>query len=108
VAVYAQGTILLGRSGPIEAGEEVPASFLNDPGEEEDTDFARLEELGLVGDKPPAEGEASDIEIDESANLEELTVAQLTALAAEREVDVEGTGSGGRVLKADLVTALSD
>lgn len=38
----------LGRNGVIEAGDEIPESYLGPDGEQHDTDFARLEELGYV------------------------------------------------------------
>src|SRR5690349_12980401 len=38
--------------------------------------------------------------------LEDQSKADLEKLADKKDVDVDGTGSGGRVLKADLVDAL--
>jgi hypothetical protein len=66
----AQGTICLGINGEVQAGEEVPETFINSLGKEEDTDFDRLEDLGLIGDEAPELPE-SDVE-DE---LEEVTEA---------------------------------
>lgn len=45
---------------------------------------------------------------DPTAELDAMSVAQLTALAAEKGVTVptEGTGANGRVLKADIIAAI--
>jgi pyruvate/2-oxoglutarate dehydrogenase complex dihydrolipoamide acyltransferase (E2) component len=48
---------------------------------------------------PPAE--------DKTQDLSALTVAELGDLAAERGVEVEGTGKDGNVLKADYLKALA-
>jgi hypothetical protein len=50
---YALDTILSGRAGEIHRGEEVPATFVDMNDDEHPTDFARLEDLGLVSDKKP-------------------------------------------------------
>jgi hypothetical protein len=55
MARRALGTILLGRSAPVEAGQEIPATFIDDLGAELPVDFDRLEALGLVADEAPAE-----------------------------------------------------
>ncbi len=41
------------------------------------------------------------------AGLKTATVQQLRDLADEHELEVEGTGSGGRLTKKDLITVLS-
>jgi hypothetical protein len=41
-----------------------------------------------------------------AGDLEEKTVAELSALAEKQGVEVKGTGKGGNVLKADLIKAL--
>lgn len=43
--------INFGRHGEIQAGEEIPATFIDSRGVERDTDFASLAARGLV--KPP-------------------------------------------------------
>lgn len=53
------------------------------------------------GDVPPAD-EPAETPVDISA----LKVDELKDLAAERGLEVEGTGPGGRVTKSDLVAAL--
>ena len=40
--------LLLGNHGEIQPGQEIPATFNVGGGPEQDTDFARLEDLGLV------------------------------------------------------------
>jgi pyruvate/2-oxoglutarate dehydrogenase complex dihydrolipoamide acyltransferase (E2) component len=49
---------------------------------------------------PPPENKAAQ-------DLSALTVAELGDLAAERGVEVEGTGKDGNVLKADYLKALA-
>jgi hypothetical protein len=49
---------------------------------------------------PPPENKAAQ-------DLSALTVAELEAEAARRGVEVEGTGAGGNVLKADYLKALA-
>jgi hypothetical protein len=56
-------TFLLGGHGELHAGDEVPESWNVGGGEEFPTDFARLEELGLV---KPVKGKAKASEPDES------------------------------------------
>ncbi len=41
------------------------------------------------------------------AGLKTATVQQLRDLAEEHELEVEGTGSGGRLTKKDLITVLA-
>jgi hypothetical protein len=51
MARVALDTFLLGGHGELHAGDEVPESWNVGGGEEFPTDFARLEELGLVEPK---------------------------------------------------------
>lgn len=106
---YATDTILLGVTGQVNRGEKVPETYITFDGTTEDTDFARLEELGLVSDKPVKDEVAADPDAPaEAPNLSELKVPQLKALASERGVEVKGSGKRGAVIKLDLVNALSD
>jgi hypothetical protein len=52
VTRVAKDTLILGRLGEIHAGQEIPAKYTDPEGNEQPTDFARLEELGLVEKKP--------------------------------------------------------
>lgn len=62
---------------------------------------------------PPTPVEETDTEtpvtppVDEiQGSYDEMTLAALVALADVRGIVVEGTGQGGRVLKADVIAAL--
>lgn len=44
----------------------------------------------------------------EGTDYNSMSTEELKALADERNLDVEGTGSGGNVLKADLLQALKE
>lgn len=56
-----------------------------------------------IGARLVAGGKAVPVALDFDA----MTVEQLQAAVEERGLTVEGTGQGGRALKADLVTALT-
>lgn len=43
----------------------------------------------------------------EETGISQLTVEELQALADERGLEIEGTGAAGKVVKADLVKALT-
>jgi hypothetical protein len=64
MARVALDTFLLGGHGELHAGDEVPESWNVGGGEEFPTDFARLEELGLV--KAVKSAKAKTSEPDES------------------------------------------
>ncbi len=98
---YAHETIHLGADGIVRPGELVPEQFTNSLGEEEATDFDRLEELGVVGSRPPAQPEPEPG--DEAVGLEALTLRELRARAAERGVDVPA-----KARKAELLELLAD
>lgn len=53
--------------------------------------------LEAIGEKPA----------DEQADYQAMTVEDLEKLAADRELDIEGSGKDGNVLKADLINALT-
>ena len=55
-----------------------------------------------TGDTTTTTADAADT----SPDYESMTVEDLQALVDDRELEVTGTGSGGNVIKADLVTAL--
>ncbi|MDP2712308.1 MAG: hypothetical protein Q8O56_13910 [Solirubrobacteraceae bacterium] len=44
---------------------------------------------------------------DLTTDYDDMTVEELAALAADRDLDIQGTGAGGKVLKKDLVDALT-
>lgn len=67
-----------------------------------------------IGERLLAQGWANPVDEDAEPTPEridpsydDMTVEQLQALADERALEVEGTGTDGRVLKADLVAALT-
>lgn len=55
----------------------------------------------VADDAQPVEHERVD------PSYDDMTVDELQALADERGVTVEGTGKEGRVVKADLISALT-
>ena len=83
-----------------------------EPGETRSLDLPEAEILDLadhfaIADYTPAEGSNRDPD-DPTAELDAMTIPQLKALAADRGVQLPetGTGDGGRVLEADIVSAL--
>jgi hypothetical protein len=63
--------------------------------------------LEAKGGRGPKENKSATPQTEsKTSDLSDLTVAELAALAAEREVEVTGTGKDGNVLKADYVKAL--
>lgn len=66
-----------------------------------------MRELGLVGDPERDLAPESDLVSSTSAgSYDDQTVEELQAEADRRGLTVEGTGTGGNVLKSDLVAAL--
>lgn len=67
-----------------------------------------------IADRLILDGRAIPVEVPETPGEEavpafdDLTVEKLQALADERGLTVEGTGQGGKVIKADLVNALTE
>lgn len=52
-------------------------------------------------------GETPDPTVEAVVDFDALTVEQLQAIADERGLEVKGTGSGDKVVKGDLVAALT-
>lgn len=75
-------------------------------------EFAEAKKVKILEDKPAvdARGEALDAkhpaDLRPSSRYGGMKPEELTELAAERGLTVEGTGRDGNVLKADLVAAL--
>lgn len=122
-AVYATDTILLGLHGEIKRGQEVPETYTNSVGGEDDTDFDRLEELGLISTDKPEDAPEPDADEEvhvesnsddtdpedapEPVNYSKLNHDQLEAEAKQRGLDVQRTdGSDGAIRNADYVAAL--
>jgi hypothetical protein len=102
----ARDSILLGRHGEIPAGDEIPETFVNSAGETEDTDFERLEQLGLIADEPDANDEPEPEPEPEADPYDGLLKADLEQLVDERGLEVTGTGADGAVKVDDLLAAL--
>jgi hypothetical protein len=101
----ARDSILLGRHGEIPAGDEIPETFVNSAGETEDTDFERLEQLGLIANDEP-EPEPEPEREPEADPYDGLLKADLEQLVDERDLEVTGTGADGAVKVDDLLAAL--
>jgi len=92
--VGADGRLYVGVGAPLPTLEETPAP--EPPPEEPPPESPPTE-------PPPAEAFTPMYTQEE---LDALTKTDLEVIAAERGTPVTGTGSGGSVLKSDLVTAI--
>ncbi len=95
---------------------EAPATAMvdDDEGEDEDEDpepEAEAEEEEAEDEPEASDSSEADDAVDAaleavSGEWDALLISQLTDLADAYDLSVEGTGSGGNVLKADLVRAV--
>lgn len=73
----------------------------------ESIDAGEQEDIWNVIDIPePSETPVVALAPAAPADYEDMDVRELMTLATQRGLDVEGSGAGGNVLKADLVSAL--
>lgn len=91
---------------------EVPVYRVADFGQVIDLTEAQVRALAdkgpLLNPANPSEGRGPAVKpADEAKSYSEMTVPELEDLATERDLTVTGSGADGRVLKDDLVNALS-
>ncbi len=86
------------KKNPMDEAAQPGGVFMGTDGELHDAHGNKLSASGKSAGKSAGKSDE---------DLESMTVAELQDEADGRGVEVEGTGSGGRVTKADLVAALS-
>ncbi len=94
------------KKNPMDQASQPGGVFMGTDGELHDAHGNKIgKSAGKSGEKSAGKSAGKSDASDE--DVEGMTVAELQDEADARGVEVEGTGSGGRVTKADLVAALS-
>ena len=93
---------------PENGGEEPPEDYDPDNPDGEDDEEAERAEGSVRPLDDPGSAAPADKPLPTGADYESKSKGQLEETAKLRGVDVEGSGAGGSVTKADLVRALED
>lgn len=92
-------------SEPVMGYVEGEEPTIIDLDEERETEYLEDGSLTYVSGDEPRSVDVAPV-ADTTTGYQDMTVDELKALATQRELEIEGSGSNGNVLKEDYIEAL--